>query len=66
MSSEFGNEKCEGEFELTCDYSGESPLYQALQVLHNEGLSSVAVVDSQMNVLGNISIVDVKVSVLCA
>ncbi|KAI5300129.1 cell separation during budding, partial [Ascosphaera atra] len=40
--------------------NGEKPLYQALQVLHNEGLSSVAVVDNQMNVLGNISIVDVK------
>ncbi|KAI5291975.1 cell separation during budding, partial [Ascosphaera acerosa] len=40
--------------------SGEKPLYQALQILHNEGLSSVAVVDHQMNVLGNISIVDVK------
>ncbi|KAI5301342.1 cell separation during budding [Ascosphaera atra] len=40
--------------------SGDKPLYHALQVLHNEGLSSVAVVDNQMNVLGNISIVDVK------
>ncbi|KAI5303795.1 cell separation during budding [Ascosphaera pollenicola] len=44
--------------------SGETPLYQALQILHNEGLSSVAVVDSQMNVLGNVSIVDVKLLTL--
>lgn len=30
--------------------------------MNNEGISSVAVVDNQLNVVGNISVVDVKVS----
>lgn len=41
--------------------SGDKPLYQALQLMSNEGISSLAVVDNHFNVIGNISTVDVKV-----
>jgi CBS domain-containing protein len=40
--------------------NGEEPVIQALQLMHNEGVSSLAVVDSNNNLLGNISIVDVR------
>ena len=32
--------------------------------MNNEGVSSLAVVDNQWNVVGNISVVDVKVSAI--
>ncbi|KAL3478246.1 hypothetical protein BJX99DRAFT_224889 [Aspergillus californicus] len=40
--------------------SGEKPLYEALQLMNVEGISSVAVVDGHSNVVGNISTTDVK------
>lgn len=46
---------------LVC-FSGDKPLSEALHVMNNEGVSSIVVVDSHMNVLGNISTVDVKVT----
>lgn len=42
-------------------YSGDKPLYHALQLMNDEGISSLAVVDNHANVVGNISTVDVKV-----
>lgn len=47
---------------LTSYPSGDKPLKEALKLMNNEGLTSLAVVDNQTNVVGNISIVDVKVS----
>ncbi|KAK4161662.1 hypothetical protein QBC43DRAFT_323385 [Cladorrhinum sp. PSN259] len=41
---------------INCD----SPLTDALLLMHNEGLTSVAVVDQGLNVVGNISTADVK------
>lgn len=47
---------------LTCwTGSGEKPLKDALKLMNNEGITSLAVVDNQYNVVGNISNVDVKV-----
>ncbi|KAI4212824.1 MAG: hypothetical protein LQ351_004527 [Letrouitia transgressa] len=40
--------------------NGDKPLKEALKLMNNEGLTSLAVVDNQTNVVGNISIVDVK------
>lgn len=40
--------------------SGDRPLTDALQLMSNEGLTSVAVVDNASNVVGNISTADVK------
>ncbi|KAK8109047.1 hypothetical protein PG984_014848 [Apiospora sp. TS-2023a] len=40
--------------------SADSPLAEALTLMNNEGLSSVAVVDNKSNVVGNISTVDVR------
>ncbi|KAL8844860.1 MAG: hypothetical protein Q9198_011413, partial [Flavoplaca austrocitrina] len=40
---------------------GDKPLKEALKLMNNEGLTSLAVVDNQSNVVGNISNVDVKV-----
>ncbi|WEW55400.1 cell separation during budding [Emydomyces testavorans] len=40
--------------------NGDRPLCHALELMNNEGISSVAVVDNQFNVVGNISVVDVK------
>lgn len=45
------------------NYSGDKPLCEALQLMHREGISSIAVVDNHSNVIGNISTVDVKVCV---
>lgn len=42
-------------------YSGDRPLKEALKLMNSEGVSSLAVVDNQYNVVGNISNVDVKV-----
>ncbi|KMP08254.1 CBS domain containing protein [Coccidioides immitis RMSCC 2394] len=44
--------------------NGDRPLCNALELMNNEGVSSVAVVDNQFNVVGNISVVDVKVSLM--
>ena len=41
-------------------FSGDRPLAEALTLLLNEGISSLAVVDHNHNVVGNISNVDVK------
>ncbi|KAH0835363.1 hypothetical protein Z517_11540 [Fonsecaea pedrosoi CBS 271.37] len=40
--------------------NGDRPLFEALTLLLNEGVSSLAVVDHNFNVIGNISNVDVK------
>ncbi|PGH27567.1 hypothetical protein AJ80_00809 [Polytolypa hystricis UAMH7299] len=40
--------------------NGDKPLSQALELMNSEGISSLAVVDNQLNVIGNISVVDVK------
>lgn len=39
---------------------GEEPLIMALYKMHTERISSIAVVDNQYNLLGNISVADVK------
>lgn len=41
-------------------FSGDRPLTEALTLLLNEGVSSLAVLDNGRNVIGNISNVDVK------
>ena len=41
--------------------SGDRPLGEALELMNKEGITSLAVVDNQYNVVGNISTVDVKV-----
>jgi CBS domain-containing protein len=46
--------------QLTLLFSGDKPLTDALQLMSNEGLTSVAVVDNALNVVGNISSADVK------
>ncbi|KAI9823288.1 MAG: cell separation during budding [Thelocarpon impressellum] len=40
--------------------NGDKPLTDALELLNSEGVSSLAVVDNKMNVVGNISTVDVR------
>ncbi|MCJ1354758.1 MAG: cell separation during budding [Icmadophila ericetorum] len=40
--------------------NGDKPLKEALKLMDTEGVSSLAVVDNQLNVVGNISTVDVK------
>ena len=47
---------------LMHEYSGDRPLKEALTIMNNEGVSSLAVVDNQYNVIGNISNIDVNVS----
>jgi len=42
-------------------HSGDKKVLDALEVMNSEGVSSLAVVDSQYNVVGNISTTDVKV-----
>lgn len=44
--------------------SGDKPLKEALKLMNNEGLTSLAVVDNVHNVVGNISNTDVKVNPL--
>lgn len=41
--------------------SGDKPLKEALVLMNSESVTSLAVVDNQYNVIGNISNVDVKV-----
>ena len=43
-------------------FSGDKPLKEALILMNSEGVTSLAVVDNNYNVVGNISNVDVKVS----
>lgn len=40
--------------------NGDKPLTDALELMHNEGISSLPVLDAQNNVIGNISHVDVR------
>ncbi len=42
--------------------NGDRPLKEALCLMNNEGITSLAVVDNHWNVVGNISNVDVKVN----
>lgn len=42
--------------------NGDRPLQDALRLMHNEGITSLPVLDHQRNVVGNISHVDVRVS----
>jgi predicted transcriptional regulator len=44
------------------EHSGDKPLATALEMMNNEGVSSLPVLDAQNNVIGNISHVDVRVS----
>lgn len=41
-------------------FSGDKPLSDALQLMNDEGLTSIPVVDNAFNVVGNISTADVK------
>lgn len=49
---------------IDIDYynSGDRPLTDALELMNNEGITSLPVLDAQNNVIGNISHVDVRVS----
>jgi CBS domain-containing protein len=48
------------------NHSGDKPLTAALEIINNEGITSLPVLDYQRNVVGNISHVDVRVSLrLC-
>ncbi|KAF2200537.1 hypothetical protein GQ43DRAFT_373591 [Delitschia confertaspora ATCC 74209] len=40
--------------------NGDRPLTEALELMHNEGITSLPVLDNQNNVIGNISHVDVR------
>lgn len=42
--------------------NGDKPLSDALRLMHDEGITSLPVLDNQRNVIGNISHVDVRVS----
>ena len=44
--------------------NGDRPLADALRLMHDEGITSLPVLDSQRNVVGNISHVDVRVSLI--
>ncbi|KAL8677207.1 MAG: hypothetical protein Q9186_006349 [Xanthomendoza sp. 1 TL-2023] len=46
--------------QLMISINGDKALKEALKLMNNEGLTSLAVVDNQSNVVGNISNVDVK------
>lgn len=43
------------------NHSGDKIVLDALELMNSEGVSSLAVVDNQFNVMGNISTADVKV-----
>ena len=45
----------------SCTCSGDRKVIEAIELMNTEGISSLAVVDSQHNVVGNISTADVKV-----
>lgn len=47
--------------EADSNRSGDKPLKEALILMNNEGVTSLAVVDNQYNVVGNVSNADVKV-----
>ncbi|KAF1988364.1 hypothetical protein K402DRAFT_419695 [Aulographum hederae CBS 113979] len=40
--------------------NGDKPLTDALEIMYNEGITSLPIIDNQANVLGNISHVDVR------
>lgn len=42
-------------------YSGDQSLKEALLLMHTQGITSLPVLDSHKNVVGNISHVDAKV-----
>ena len=42
--------------------NGDKPLSDALRLMHDEGITSLPVLDGQNNVVGNISHVDTRVS----
>lgn len=44
--------------------NGDKPLADALRLMHDQGITSLPVLDSHHNVVGNISHVDVRVSIL--
>lgn len=46
---------------IDVENSGDKPVTDALELMHNEGITSLPVVDNQNNVVGNISHVDVRV-----
>ena len=46
---------------INMESSGDKPLKEALVLMNSESVTSLAVVDNQYNVIGNISNVDVKV-----
>lgn len=46
---------------LTMIKSGDKPVTDALELMHNEGITSLPVLDNSNNVVGNISHVDVRV-----
>lgn len=65
LSSEFWLARVIAEvhgIETNYDPSGDKPLTDALELMNNEGITSLPVVDHQQNVIGNISHVDVRVS----
>lgn len=47
-------------------HSGDKMVLDALELMNSEGVSSLAVVDNQFNVMGNISTADVKVHPQCS
>lgn len=46
--------------------NGDKPLSKALRLMHDEGITSLPVLDAQNNVVGNISHVDTRVSPFCS
>jgi CBS domain-containing protein len=44
--------------------NGDKPVSAALQLMHNEGITSLPVLDAKRNVVGNISHVDVRVRIM--
>ena len=61
QSSRFNHIPLACQHTLTTSFSGDRPLGEALELMNKEGITSLAVVDNQYNVVGNISTVDVKV-----
>lgn len=53
-------EKQVGTYGDVVSVNGDAPVLDALDILHEKAVSSVAVVDSNRNLLGNISVVDVS------
>ncbi|KAK9452628.1 hypothetical protein V1511DRAFT_507428 [Dipodascopsis uninucleata] len=49
-----------GNTEKVISIIGDKPVIEALSIMHEESISSIAVTDQEGNLLGNISVVDVK------